>query len=325
MARILESFRLQGRPDESPARPVVQHTRWTDPRERAFSLEFPSGWRVSGGAFRPSTLLVQSEVQATSQDGALTLTLGDAFPIYVEPSPLLAFGGIQPGGTYADATGYRHPVAPYTPGATYAVQAILPRRVGAFRVLRQVARPELARQLVSLGMNHFDAGEVEYAFQRGGQAFRGWLLCITERVAAPQVMNWHVWRLCLAEAPEARFEEAGAALQHAVSTFRIDPAWAEGQARLTAAQTRIITEMGEATSRTILETGRFRSETLDAIHHRGALARRGVEEVVDPHTGEKRTVSSGSNYYWVDPRGTVLGTDTDTRPNLDFRALTRLQ
>jgi hypothetical protein len=35
-------------------------------------------------------------------------------------------------------------------------------------------------------------------------------------------------------------------------------------------------------------------------------------------------VESGRNYYWSDQHGTIVGTNTPTRPNLDFRELVRL-
>jgi len=40
--------------------------------------------------------------------------------------------------------------------------------------------------------------------------------------------------------------------------------------------------------------------------------------------GRQIKIESGSEYYWIDHRGTIVGTQTDTRPNLDFRALIRL-
>jgi hypothetical protein len=43
-----------------------------------------------------------------------------------------------------------------------------------------------------------------------------------------------------------------------------------------------------------------------------------VIDVVDPDTGRVTKVDSGSNYYWVDPRGTIVGTETGTRLSLDF-------
>ena len=50
-----------------------------------------------------------------------------------------------------------------------------------------------------------------------------------------------------------------------------------------------------------------------------AKARRGIEQVRDPLTGRTDEVSSGSNYYWIDAQGRIVGTQTDTTPNIDFR------
>jgi hypothetical protein len=45
---------------------------------------------------------------------------------------------------------------------------------------------------------------------------------------------------------------------------------------------------------------------------------------MDPATGRHMTVDSGSGYYWVDPRGMILGTNVDTSPGVDFRRLLEL-
>jgi hypothetical protein len=63
---------------------------------------------------------------------------------------------------------------------------------------------------------------------------------------------------------------------------------------------------------------------MDEISRRRSNAILSVEDVVDPTTGREFKVESGSNYYWIDHRGTIVGTQTDSRPNLDFRELTRL-
>jgi hypothetical protein len=325
-ARILASFRLAGQAvgGRKPA-PELRYVRWQDPREGAFSTELPQGWRADGGTLRPTTLLVQARIEAASPDGEVTLLAGDAFPVYAEPNPTLAFAGYRAGDTFPDPMGYPTPIAAYAPGVEYALRAVVPQRAGnGARLIRRAARPDLAHRLATVGINRFDAGEAEYAFSRRGRDFRGWVVCITERVAAPAVTHWHVWRLFLVEAPAERFDEASAALVHLAATLRIDPGWAQRQARLTAAQIGIITEMGNATSQTIVEAYEGRQRTLDEIHRRGANARREVDEVVDSHTERKFTVASGSNYYWVDDRGTVVGTDTEARPSVDFRELTRL-
>jgi hypothetical protein len=325
-ARILASFRLTGQAVTGQEKaPELRYVRWQDPREAAFTAELPEGWRVEGGTLRPTPLLVHAQVAAGSPDGEIALLAGDAFPVYAEPNATLAFAGLRAGDSYSDPMGHPTPIAHYVPGLEYALRAVVPQRVGgSFRVTHRANRPELARRLATVGINRFDAGEAEYRFNRRGREHRGWTLCITERVAAGAVTLWHVWRLYLVEAPAERFDEGSTALVRLATTFRIDPGWAQRQARLTAAQSRIISDMGEATSRTIAEGFENRQQTLDEIHRRGANARREIDVVVDSHTDRGFTVTSGSDYYWVDDRGTVLGTDTDTRPSVDFRELTRL-
>ena len=88
LARVMQSFRLRGPPADASARP--RYATFTDPVERAFSMEVPEGWKVQGGTKRPSTAAVQGSVQATSPDGAIVVYAGDEFPIYSEPSALLA-------------------------------------------------------------------------------------------------------------------------------------------------------------------------------------------------------------------------------------------
>jgi hypothetical protein len=41
-------------------------------------------------------------------------------------------------------------------------------------------------------------------------------------------------------------------------------------------------------------------------------------------SGRYISVDSGSDDYWVDHRGVVLGTDVDTSPGVDFRRLPEL-
>ncbi len=324
LARVAASFRLVGRARKNAPAPE-RFDVWTDPRERAFSVEIPSEWRADGGAVRPSQLTVQAKVEALSSDGEEGLYLGDAFPVYVEPNAVLAMAGIGPGGTYVDPMGNANPVAQYAPGIEYALRAILPARVGGFRTVRRANRPDVAGALARFGINTYHAGEAEYVFVRRGRTYRGWALCITERIAVQIGATWHVWRLYLVEAPDARFDHASAVMIHMAGTFRIDAQWAARQAQLTAAQSRIIADMGQAVSRTIGETHAGTQASLDEIHRRGANARREVDELVDPGTGRKTTVASGSNYYWVDDRGTIVGTDTDTRPSVDFRELTLMR
>lgn len=324
LARVMQSFRLRGPPANASARP--RYATFTDPVERAFSMEVPEGWKVQGGTKRPSTAAVQGSVQATSPDGAIVVYAGDEFPIYSEPSALLAQGGIGRGGTYTFPDGYRSPVQPYAPGTSFLTGYLLPQRMGGgYQVLRNVDAAALASQLTTVaGVNRYDAGELEYGFTKGGQAYRGGALCITEEVTTPSGKLWHVWRLSMFEAPQAREAEAAAALVHMATSFQIDQKWAAAQARTTAQQSQILAKELADTSKSISDGYWGRQASLDDISRRRSNATLGVVDVVDPATGSSFKVENGSNYYWIDDRGSIVGTDTSTQPSVDFRQIVAL-
>jgi len=322
LARVAESFELRGAPVEEPVGPTYQ--AWRDPVEGAFSLEVPEGWAAGGGTLRPSSVLAQASFDATSPDGASLISLGDAYPFFTEPNDVLGYAGIGEGGTYVAPDGYASPVEWYAPGAEFVTRFLLPERAPDAEVTVYEERPDLAHQLATIGINRYDVGEVEYRFTRDGRPYVGGALAVTEVVIGGVGSAWHVWRLYLYEAPEGSEGEAIGALLHAAQTFAIDPQWARMQAQLTAEQSAIIADMGEAMSDAIVSGYEGRQATLDALAERRSNATLEVEDVVDPLTGETIRVESGSDYYWVDPRGTIVGTDVAAAPDVDFRELVPL-
>lgn len=323
-AAIMQSVRLRGAPDGGgPGR--LNYALWQDPHEQAFTMELPAGWRAQGGTLRPGIALVQAEVAVASPDDQVRLWFGDHFQLFVEPSPLLAFGGIRRGGAYTDPSGYRWAVQPYAAGAGFIYYHFLPARLGAFELLSWQDLPQLAATCRSFGLNRFDAGEVQYRFVRGGQTYEGRAIGITE-VLAPGGGNrmWHLWRLYLYEAPAGRRAEAEAAVARAAETFAINPRWAQMQAQLTAAQSRIIADMSNAISQTIHDVYEYKRKVDDEISRRRENANLFTTDVIDPATGRRLKVEASSNYYWVNHRGQIVGTQTATSPGVDFRALVEL-
>jgi hypothetical protein len=77
-------------------------------------------------------------------------------------------------------------------------------------------------------------------------------------------------------------------------------------------------------SKVISDTYWSKKPIEDEISRRRSNAILGLEDVRDPVTGRELKVASGSNYQWIDVRGNVVGTNTYSRPNLDFRELVRL-
>ena len=50
----------------------------------------------------------------------------------------------------------------------------------------------------------------------------------------------------------------------------------------------------------------------------------GSMHIADPATGNRYIVANTHQYFWVDPSGRVVGTDTDTAPSGRFKRLNRV-
>lgn len=316
LMRVLRSFRLTSSLVESPRVAENASATWIDPTEGAFSAEVPVGWRVRGGVMRPSSILTQASIEANSPDGGIYLYFGDTFPWFIEPNQFLG-----PGQIYRDPMGGQSPVWYYLPGGAFVVQYLLPQRLGQFELIRETPRPEVAAGLVRMGMNEYQAGMARYRFQRNGRPHQGAALCVTERMMSGSFATWRVYRLALVEAEEGRLPEGENVLARLVGSFKIDPQWLHSEAVKAGVNSRIIAEMSESVSATAAAVFENQQRTHEGVYARGADARREIERVRDPVTGETYEVVSGSRYYWVDHRGRIVGTETDTIPNIDFRRL----
>ena len=107
-------------------------------------------------------------------------------------------------------------------------------------------------------------------------------------------------------------------------SFQINTEWGMRQIQTAGAQSRIIAGATQEIAGMAERSQRYRDAVDDRIAQLRSNATLGVTDVVDPATCRHTTVDSGSGYYWVDHRGVIVGTNTDTHPNVDFRALVQL-
>lgn len=329
LATILQSFRAWG-----PAIGPQQYTTWRDPTEGAFTLEVPEGWKVTGGITRPNPITTQGEVAAVSRDGTILAYSGNVAPQFYEENDWIRAAGKRQGDTFNN-NGILFTVWPYLPGENYVAHWELPRRLGrAFTVTSSQPLPQLAQpmnQLIHQFTPHIEyhAGQIQWRFTREGRRFVGNALSMTVVLVVGQsVMNpgqiyrtWGLAQLVAVEAREDRYQSAIVVINRMVATYRPDPRWLRGQAELVRRQSQIIADMGREVSDTISRTYWTNQAIKDEISRRGSNARLGLVDVTDEATGTQFKVSSGSNYYWMDERGNIVGTDTHARPDVNFRQL----
>lgn len=340
LAKILASFQAGGAPvtESSEKKPSLKYVRWTDPREQAFSLDVPQGWAVEGGLYRAAPTDVRVGFAMTSPDGDIRLTGGDwELPTFTEPNQMLTMTGFREGSWYSPGYGVNFLVRRYVPGLAFAQEYVTTKIVRGGSDLRFTEtrdRPDAVQafnqiysQYGQMGMGvFFTAGEVFFTFRQNNRDLEGYYFAATRRVQPAGMPSglWNAEYLFGGTAPPAQKALAEEVLATMVKTFQINPQWAGMQQNITANASKIVSRTHEEISGIIQSTYENRQRSDDELSRRRSNATLGLEDVVDPQTGREIKIESGSNYYWMDPRGTIVGTETHTRPDLDFRELIRL-
>ncbi len=337
MARIMAGFRAAGAPADADraAKPSVRYVRWTDPREQAFSVEVPQGWQVNGGLFRFASVDIRGAVEVVSPDGEVRITAGDAeLPTFTIPTQMHMMTGFQEGSWYSPGYGVNMMVRRYVPGLAFAQEyaaSKVARGCTDVQVTEARERPDAVQAVNEVNARfgvygvaqQLTAGEVFFGGKLGGRDVAGYCFAGTQLTQTGGMGLWKVEHLFTALATLEKKDLARDVLTHMIESYQINPQWAAMQQGITANTSKIVSQTHEEISGLIQGAYEGRQRSDDEISRRRSNAILGVEDVIDPVTGRELKIESGSNYYWIDHRGTIVGTDTHTLPGLDFREMIR--
>ncbi len=325
LARVLASFRMTGGGSGGApaAKSRINYVRWTDPRETAFTIEVPAGWKVEGGLIRVSAVDPRGVWAVTSPDGSVKITGGDAqVPVHVVPNHTLAFSGFREGSWYSPGYGTRMLVRRFVDGASFAREYVA-QRAGSvcadlsFTETRN--RPDLAA-----GGSGTSFGDVSFTCTQNGRPMRGYYLAGTKFTGMQGIGIWNMEHLIGFLAAPEQVDTARTVMMHIVQTAQLNPEWVAGQQRTTQAVSNIVARTNAEISQQIDDSYWSRHAGDSEMSRRQSNATLGVVDAEDPETGRRFRVESGSDYYWIDNAGHIAGTRTDSTPNVDFRQLVTL-
>jgi hypothetical protein len=316
--------------------PGMAFASFTDPRESAFTVDVPRGWKTSGGLFRFASVDTRAALELIAPEGDIRVTSGDPeIPPFTLPNPTLAWSGFREGSWYSPGYGVRMMVRTYQPGTVFAedyVRSRVARQIGCNNLAITARRERvdltgainaLYAQFGGLGVQVREAaGDVEFACTRDGQPWRGYYLASTLLAAGQGGGVWHAERLIGFAAAAAKAGIAQMVMLRMVRTARVNPEWERMQEGVTMSTSQIVARTNELISSTIRETFRNQWHAHDEAMRRDANARRGAVDLRDTETGETWTVESGRRHFWRKPGSdTIVGTDTYDPPGIGYEPL----
>ena len=333
-AAMLESFApLPGQAPGGAAAPGLAFQRWTDPVENAFWVDVPRGWKVQGGTARKSAVDVRQVIQVISPDQSVLIQSGDAeVPPFVEP-----WGFLREGQYNGPALVMR-----YQPGANFGRMYLGWRVQPAMRdLVIEVARPvPQLQQLRQSILNAYavpgverrvDIGEILFRGTWNGKKARGYLFVATNRTASQSTGGamWYAGDLSNQFgfiAPEDQVDTAIEVVKRMQQSYGVNPQWFDAQHNTIEAVRKITEETNRYISNVITQSYASRQATYDSIFDRYSKYQRDVVDLADPQTRQNYQVQAGSNYYWIDDRGLIVGTNTQFNPDpLWFREMLTLE
>jgi uncharacterized coiled-coil protein SlyX len=300
------------------------YVSFTDPLERAFVLDLPTGWPARGGMFRLGYSDYRLMIALRSADGESDIRLGDvAVPSYALPTSTHGEGEPDDLGAQAQLI-----FARYRSGGDYATLYALTRfKKSCTRLvpLKNAWKPVVGGKGV--------AGSVTFRCDGSGGTRTAFVYAKTLN----QPPLWQVTSLVSFLAPANRVASVEAIIAHAASTFKLEPAWIAYQQKMDAQGLRYqVARQRERMAELGQQVAAFQSRMhamQDQVNafERGQSARQaqfegfdnainGITPTTDPLDGETRDVWTGPhNGYWVNGSGTIV--NSANSPGSGYRQL----
>jgi hypothetical protein len=307
-AAVMESFvPLPGYVAGDPDLEQITFERWTDPIERAFSLDAPKGWTVQGGTVRKAAIDVRQTVQLASPDRSILIVAGDPdIPLFVEPS---AEQGEREGVTAmqfqrGDDFGRSYLAA--------RARSLMPD----FVIDSARPLPELQNRLQAT-FDSFASAELDRRFAPGellfhgslaGHPAKGYLYAATSRIRVPgRDVLWSIGDLGSLRgfiATDERIPTAVAVIGRLWTSFESNPQWFRDNLRAIGAISQVTAQTGRHVAGAIETSFGSRRATALARYARHKVD---VVSIRDPQSETDHMVQVGSNYYWLDEHGALVG------------------
>jgi hypothetical protein len=357
-AGILTSFRITGSrqaaaeggaPATAAAAGSPSFVRWTDPREGAFSISVPAGWKVTGGAYRLSATDVRPSVAMLSPDGIRISFSDPNIGTFTQPTQMLSYAGLGEGATTSIGDGTILQIRSFLSGQQFAreyVERSLPPVCGAVSVTASNDRDDLrggyAQQAEAeeITGGQLSVGDVTFTCAPGGRSLTGYYVAVTMIPLPGRSPLWYVYRLFGYLAPSERQQEAATIGDQVVRSWQVNPEWTAREKQIAAEavqqdnlrsqqiRSRALAAIAEDLRQTteIVTSGYWaRQKVYDEISRKRENAILGTVDVVDPASGRQYKIEYNSDYHWMDDQGNIAGTLTATSPGVGWRKLIDLR
>ena len=344
-------YAIQARAQENNAAPpqLPQMIRWTDPTERAFTVNVPAGWRITGGTHRNAPIDARNYVVAESPDGKIKVWVNDPSVLpRQEPHPMyLRLGWVE--GRVVQAQTGPLMIERFRSGAQFAQEFTAQKEcsgaqmVSAFDLKKETQRMnvEIALAAARVGA-HEESSAGEYTYRCGERSGYTYAITIGGYINPQGPHMWGVEKLAGYLSDRAAIDVARYVMNAMIASFQIDPAWQAQYDRQIQDTTGALMEMSNRITQTSMQMAQQSmeqnmkmvqqrqkqfdqmNESRSSAYQRQQASQDRIGQARSDTTlgqihgcddlGRCATVSNEDQYHWTDPSGNVVGGPSDGSP-----------
>lgn len=305
-----------------------------EPREKAFSILCPAGWKVTGGIFRVDPNAVGGPLNSLEAKCDLSLKKDAKGTVEFRIHPDVTYGipGIG-GGFFPPGSNYQGAqVLPYQDAETYVknlfnhtrknvsnVKFLAIKRLPGEIKSMNAGMAYMNNLLAQLGMAEMRfesdaaAGVVDY--NEGTARYREVIL--SGIVNMRGAYSWKNTRTLSFRAPSAQFDTWKPAMDIMRTSIRFNPQWFVREAQGQKERADVVRKTYDEIQRIDREIVKNTNMTREKIMNDNYLVLTGQEEYVNPHSGKIELDTSAYKYRWVNPGGDVYYSDREEEnPNI---------
>jgi len=359
-------------PEQAPAQssPTAQHAalkdlppppkmpelvRWTDPTERAFTVNVPRGWRITGGTHRNAPIDARNWVAAESPDGTIRVWVDDpnTLPRQAPHPAYYRMGWYE--GRVVQAPAGPLAIERFKTGAQFAQEFTAqklcrnPRSLGLLdmRKATQEINSSIGAAAMRAGVQ-VQASAGDFTYRCGDKSGYTYTVTVQAWTTAQGPRTWAVYKLAGFLSDRAELDLARYVMNALVSSFTIDPAWQASYERQIQDTTEALMEISnritqesirraqQSLQQNIAQVQR-RQKEFDQINEMRQSSFQRQQESADrirqrwsditlgqvhgcDDLGRCSEQSNEYQYHWADKSGNVVGGPADgSPPGPDYR------
>lgn len=310
-----------------PAKTLFQ--RVTEPRENAFTVLVPKGWKTEGGIFNVNPLQSNGPGNSLSPKCDFAVKRDDAGTVmlrwlptwnYADLSlaPSGGYGLFQPGQMYQGM-----PVQPMLPPRQFLLDTLRKDRprAGQVQIIAEDPIPEVSQAFAHLAESvnaslrnlgkapiRFDSLALLVEYTEDGTRYReAFMTTIADNRSG--AFLWSNENTIACRAPAAEFETWKPILDTIRTSREANPEWIEAVRKAAGVRAEKALETQQYINRVANEIVQNRRKTYAEIRHEDHLLLTGQEEYKNPFTGKVERGTSQYRYRWENNQGEVFYTD----------------